>query len=291
MNDGIQTLIHIKRKKWFFCYVFLTIPFFISGCSSSDSGKQLAYEIRDQLNADINVDATKAASLQNQPSANSDGTQKKAVNAKGANIVNARETINIYGFSLQVEDFQFGNTIYDVCNIMSKDKADEYCKWVLNGGTNWPLLPDGTFKSGTDKSNDQLAFIKCRIKNNNDSATRLDMGPDFYGVKDGKWGYVTMAAYAFSGKHVPYYNPKTGITSKTTYTFEPGEELETVFMVMMSKEESNGDIITYRYFDENVDIYMASGFLNENEVGVGHSSDLPPGTYLIPIIKNGKAVN
>jgi len=279
---GIQTVISIKKKKWICYFVFLTIPFFISGCSSSDSGKQSAYEIRDQLNAGINVEATKSTSLQTQPSANNN--QKKAVNAKGANIVNAGDTINYLGFSLQIEGVQLGNTIYDVSNIMSKDEADEYCKWVLSGEANGKIQQDGTFKG-----HDQLAFIKCRIKNNNNSLTRINMMPDFYGVKNSKWGLVAIGAFGYSGKHESYYDSQTGITVKQDYVFEPGEELETVFMIGMSKIEGNFDLISYRYSDENVDIYMASDFLNGKSSGP--SSDVPTGDYLIPIFKNGQATN
>jgi len=174
---GMQTVISIRKKC--FCFVFLAIPFLIFGCSSSNSGKQSAYEIRDQLKAEINIDATKSTSLQNQPSTNSNDNQKKAVNAKGANVVNAGDTINYMGFSLQIEDIQLGDTIYDVSNIMSKDEADEYCKWLLSGESTWIVQQDGTF----NVRDEQLAFVKCKIKNNNNSLTRIHMVPTFMELK------------------------------------------------------------------------------------------------------------
>jgi len=58
----------------------------------------------------------------------------------------------------------------------------------------------------------------------------------------------------------------------------------------MSKIESNSDLISYRYSDENVDIYMATDFLSGKTLGSG-GSDVPAGDYLIPIFKNGQVVN
>jgi len=263
--------------------LLILIVSLVAGCS--DTGKQAARDIVEEHATDRYEGSTKATKVVDETQAQVfDITNfKSKVDAKGAETVDTKAQIQYNGFTFQIEDLKLGDTIYGVNSMMSQDEANSYCQWLLSGEGNSTAKSDGTF--GT--KNTQLVFLKCRFKNNSTSSVTLRMAPTVYGLQDGKtWGPGVVMVYGFSGRHELYTDPRIGIAERGTYTFIPGEELDTVFMLGFG-QMGNPSSLDFAYTNEGVDIYLSSQFLSNESVG----SKLPTGSFLLPIFKGGQLVN
>jgi len=74
--------------------------------------------------------------------------------------------------------------------------------------------------------------MKCKLKNNSATFVTLRMASTAYGLQDRKnWELWEAMVSGFSGRHELYTYPRIGIAERGTYTFTPGEELDTVFIL------------------------------------------------------------
>jgi len=269
--------------------LLILIATLVAGCS--DTGRQAARDIVEEHATDRYegaTKATKAATETKVATAAQDygfGTPnfKFTVDINGADIVDTKKQIQYGGFTFQIEDLKLGNTIYDVNTIMTQEEADTYCQYLLNRTTDSTVKSDGTFGD----QDTQMVFMKCKIKNNAAYSVNCRMGPTTYGLQNGKtWGPGNTVIFCFSGRHELYTDPSIGLPSRTSYTFAPGEEMETVFMLGVLQNGSPNKLI-FGYLDEGVDIYLSSEFLSNGSSG----SKLPNGSFLFPIFEGGKLVN
>ena len=269
--------------------LLILIATLVAGCS--DTGRQAARDIVEEHATDRYegaTKATKAATETKVATAAQDygfGTPnfKFTVDINGADIVDTKKQIQYGGFTFQIEDLKLGNTIYDVNTIMTQEEADTYCQYLLNRTTDFTVKSDGTFG---DKDT-QMVFMKCNIKNNSAYSANCKMAPNVCGLQNGKtWGTSNICIYGFSGRHELYTDPRIGIPERTTYTFAPGEELETVF-ILGFLQQSNTSKLIFGYLDEGVDIYLSTEFLSNRSPG----GKLANGSYLFPIFKGGQLVN
>jgi hypothetical protein len=287
---GMQTVTFTKIKYVVNVVVVVslavTVAFAVVGCS--DKGKQAARNIVEEHTTDFYANVTKGTKASTESSSTGSDSGgfgsdfKYTVDINGAKIVDTKEQIQYNGLSFQIEDLNYGDTIYDVNKVLSQTEADEFCKYLLDGNGTIKVEPDGT----CDTKGVQLLFIKCKIKNNSTNEYRCNMAPNACACKNGDiWGKSEILIYDFFGRHDPYTNTKTGIANKTTHLFQPGEELETVFVLGIFQYGKPSKCI-FGYKDEGVDIYLSTEFLSNRSPG----GKLAYGSYLFPIYKGGELV-
>jgi len=283
--NGLKTVISINIKRIISFTLILFIVTLVVGCS--ETGKLAARDIVEEHATDRYEGATKAVAETTVAAATQAGgfgpNFKFTVDINGADIVDTRKQIQYGGFTFQIEDLKLGNTIYDVNTIMTQEEADTYCQYLLNRTTDSTVKSDGTFG---DKDT-QMVFMKCKIKNNSAYSVNCKMAPNVCGLQNSKtWGTSNICIYGFSGRHELYTDPRIGIPERTTYTYAPGEELETVF-ILGFYQYGNPSKLILGYQDEGADIYLSTEFLSNRSPG----GKLATGSFLFPIFKGGKLVN
>lgn len=250
----------------------------LSGCTAK--GREEASRIQEEFNTQVIEETKKTQEPVSNPRLEIEGLNE-------IQLVEAQDTVSYNGFTLQVTGIERGETIYDVRSLMSEEEARAYCDGIASGAflTGRSLQPDGTFKVGS-KDDGYLYFVRCKIKNNRDAAVDFYMTTIFYGITGkGHVGWIPTVTYAYSGRHEQRYDSQTGVTTSRIYTFQPGEELETVFMINFIEAQKYD-----RSIDEtqlvDVDVYLSSMMLKGIPQGGGNI--LPAGTHLIPIFTDGK---
>lgn len=254
--------------------------FLLSGCTAG--GREEASRIQEEFNTQGMAETKKAQ----EEASNPRESMEFDIDMSEIKLVDAKDEVSYNGFTLQVTGIERGETIYDVRSLMSEEDARAYCEGIASGEFlyGWTLQPDGTFKTGA-KDDGYLYFIRCRIKNNNDTTVWFHMTTIFYGITGkGHVGGIPTATYAYSGRHEYHHDPLTNVTSNEKYAFAPGEELETVFMVnFIEADKYDRTIDEGRLTD--VDVYLSSEMLRG--IPMGGSSQLRAGTHLIPIFIDG----
>ena len=143
---------------------------------------------------------------------------------------------------------------------------------------------DGSYHSNPDNDKDIL-FIKVRYKNSGNSQQVMDGSPSFVLRRpNGEWRDYGRGCLMNTARNTGVV--RNGRLDATKVKLEAGEEVEIVYAIAIGKiwlmDSSFGKYDGEDYYD----LYLSSEYLKG--WGSTSASDLPYGTYLLPLIKDGE---
>lgn len=276
---------YIKKVIFLICIMAI---FILEACSSK--GMDDAYSIREQydgggktkVNIEENISSKESTlSKENMPEVPKRSSFK--VNLNGAKVIEPTDTMKYGTISLQVLDFERGDSIYDVTKVLGEEQSSEFIQYIFNKGKR--IQENGRFSSMDSADQCKLYFLKVRITNQSDNEAILCINSIFYGItQDKDVRKIASVLYDFYGEHYQKNNFSNG---DEYMQFMPKESKETILVLGMYDAENydsyyNPDTSSY------TTLYLSSTSLDEHEGGGGF--DLPAGSTLMKLMEDGKVL-
>lgn len=276
---------YIKKVIFLICIMAI---FILEACASK--GMDDAYSIREQydgggktkVNIEENISSKEStSSKENMPAVPKRSSFK--VNLNGAKMIEPTDTMKYGTISLQVLDFERGDSIYDVTKVLDEEQSSEFIQYIFNKGKS--IQENGRFNSMDSADQCKLYFLKVRITNQSDNEAVLHIKSIFYGItQDKAVRKMSSSVYDFYGEH---YRKNNFANGDEYIQFMPKESKETVLLVGMNDVEKYDS-----YYNANADSYTTLYLSSTSLDGYVDSGgfDLPAGSTLMKLMEDGKVL-
>ena len=285
-------------------FMLLLSASLLAGCAEYGSGKAEAESIAENaINENIKSLAEKKISeTQEETQEMSEGETNQFgamydslvngyfynMNVEKAEIVEDRNWFEYGDIRAEVVEMTVAQNIkgiYELCDdSYVHQKVEELIEYEQTKDIRH-IEADGSYHSNPDNDKDIL-FIKFKYKNSGKIRQVIDRNPAFVLKRpNGEWRGYSCACLLNTSRNAGIIGLSGSIDTSKIW-IDAGEEMEVVCAIAIGKIRVMDSSFGMYDGEDYYDLYLSSEYLKGN--GATSVSDLPYGTYLLPLIKDGE---